>query len=126
MELGDQIINSQIDQVESGTFVGLSQKGNGYIFLVTRTKTIVEIDSKDAKFNETFDECRERKGKLSNGRNIESELTIEREQHEPSPMEINLENDNEESRYSLRSRPTRQTQHFLPETQTNQAPIKVN
>jgi hypothetical protein len=111
--------NKLSDRSESGTFVGLSQKGNGYIFLVTRTQSIVEIDSKDVKFNETFDECRERKGKISNGKNIEPDLKIESEQHESSSMENDQPEDAEESRYSLRNRPTKQVQLLLPETHSN-------
>jgi hypothetical protein len=52
------------DRSISGTFVGMSDKGNGYIFVVNRSNEFVEIDSKDAKFNETFSEYRGRQGKL--------------------------------------------------------------
>jgi hypothetical protein len=37
----------------SGTLVGISDKGNGYIFLVRKSNTFVEIDSKDANLNST-------------------------------------------------------------------------
>jgi hypothetical protein len=46
------------DRSISGTFVGISDKGNGYIFLVKKSYELVEVDSKDEKFNETFAECR--------------------------------------------------------------------
>ena len=49
---------------EKGTFVGMSARGNGYIFLVKRTKIILEVDSKDVLFNETFSDCRDRLGKI--------------------------------------------------------------
>ena len=74
--------NKLSDRSESGTFVGMSQKGNGYIFLVARLNKIIEIDSKDVKFNETFSDCRERKGQLSSGANITSDLFTEKEANE--------------------------------------------
>ncbi len=49
---------------EQGTFLGMSNRGNGYIFLVSRTRSFVEIDSKDVLFNETFSDCRDRKGRI--------------------------------------------------------------
>ncbi len=66
------------DRSISGTFVGISDKGNGYIFLVRKSNTFVEIESKDAKFNETFAEHRERQGQLTTAPNIEPDL---REEH---------------------------------------------
>jgi hypothetical protein len=42
----------------------MSSKGNGYIFRVDRYNTIVEVDSTDALFNETFSNVRDRKGRL--------------------------------------------------------------
>jgi hypothetical protein len=51
------------DRSVSGTFVGISDKGNGYIFLIKKSNNLVEIGSKDAKFNETFADVRDRKGK---------------------------------------------------------------
>ena len=46
------------DRSVSGTFIGHSTRGNGYIFLVNKTNgtngQYDEIDSIDAKFNETF------------------------------------------------------------------------
>jgi hypothetical protein len=49
---------------EKDIFVGMSARGNGFIFLVRRTKTIFEVDSKDVLFNETFSDCRDRHGKI--------------------------------------------------------------
>ena len=63
------------DRSVSGTFVGISDKGNGYIFLVSKSNEVVEIDAKDAKFNETFADIRERKGKLTNAHYISPDLT---------------------------------------------------
>jgi hypothetical protein len=42
----------------------MSVRGNGFIFLVRRTKTVHEVDSKDVLFNETFSDCRDRHGKI--------------------------------------------------------------
>jgi hypothetical protein len=53
------------DRSISGTFVGISDKGNGYIFLISKSNRFVEfveVDSKDAKFNETFSDYRGRQG----------------------------------------------------------------
>ncbi len=65
----------------SGTFVGMSDKGNGYIFLIQKSNTFVddfvEIDSKDAKFNETFADCRARHGKLTTAHYIDPDLKEE-------------------------------------------------
>ena len=53
---------------ESGTFIGMSKIGNGFIFRVKRTNQTVEVvDSADAKFNETFSDCRDRKGRIIKG-----------------------------------------------------------
>jgi hypothetical protein len=62
------------DRSVSGTMVGISDKGNGYIFLIKKLGSLVEVDSKDAKFNETFADIRERQGKLTNAQNIEPDL----------------------------------------------------
>jgi hypothetical protein len=50
-----------------GIFIGMSRKGNGYNFRIKRTNTTVEIDSADAKFNETFSDCRDRQGRIIKG-----------------------------------------------------------
>jgi hypothetical protein len=64
------------DRSVSGTFVGLSEKGNGYIFLIRKSNALVEIDSKDAKFNETFSDYRDRQGKLKSASYIEPDLRV--------------------------------------------------
>jgi hypothetical protein len=65
------------DRSVSGTFVGISDKGNGYIFLIQKSDELVDIDSKDAKFNETFSDYRERQGKLTKAPYILPDLTEE-------------------------------------------------
>jgi hypothetical protein len=45
----------------------MSSRGNGYIFRVDRHNTTVEVDSRDAMFNETFKDVRNRKGHLVRG-----------------------------------------------------------
>jgi hypothetical protein len=69
--------NKLSDRSISGTFVGVSDKGNGYIFLIKKLNTFVEIDSKDAKFNETFSQIRARQGKLTTANDIEPDLRTE-------------------------------------------------
>jgi hypothetical protein len=67
----------------SGTLIGHSPHGNGYIFLVPTpsgnnnlgTNQYVEIDSRDVKFNGTISPCRERQGKISTGSTIDPDLT---------------------------------------------------
>jgi transposase InsO family protein len=59
--------NKLSDRSEKGTFLGMSKHGNGYIFRIQRINKVVEIDSKDVKFNETFSDCMDRKGKLIKG-----------------------------------------------------------
>jgi hypothetical protein len=91
------------DRSVSGTFIGMSDKGNGYIFLVPKSNELVEIDSKDAKFNETFADYRGRQGKLTTAHYIEPDLKEEREEvnddktitlsfDEESPVKISHEN----------------------------------
>jgi hypothetical protein len=56
----------------------MSTRGNGYIFLVPRSNTLQEIDSKDVLFNETFSDCRDRQGKIiARGTVIPPDLTDE-------------------------------------------------
>jgi hypothetical protein len=50
--------NKLSNRSEHGTFLGMSNKGNGYIF---------RVDSRDAMFNETFTDIRDRKGRLVRG-----------------------------------------------------------
>jgi len=65
------------DRSVSGTFVGISDKGNGYIFLIGKSNELATIDAKDAKFNETFSDIRERQGKLSPANHISPDLQDE-------------------------------------------------
>jgi hypothetical protein len=82
--------NKLSDRSISGTFIGHSRHGNGYLFLVPKspsnrnlgTHQCVEIDSRDVKFNETFSPCRERQGKLSMNNEIDPDLTSKPE-HDP-------------------------------------------
>jgi hypothetical protein len=75
------------DRSISGTFIGHSRHGNGYIFLVRKPSgqnyILDEIDSRDAKFNETFSPYRERQGKLTSTNEIDPDLTTETEQDKP-------------------------------------------
>jgi transposase InsO family protein len=59
--------NKLSNRSEHGTFLGMSSRGNGYIFRVDRHNAIVEVDSRDAMFNETFRDIRDRKGRLVRG-----------------------------------------------------------
>jgi hypothetical protein len=93
------------DRSVSGTFVGISDKGNGYIFLVRKSKyfgeidskDLVEIDSKDVKFNETFAEHRERKGKLTTASNIDPDLRDEHNDVTNTNKETDKTNTSDES-----------------------------
>jgi transposase InsO family protein len=88
--------NKLSSRSEKGTFIGMSKKGNGFIFRVQRTKETVEIDSADAKFNETFSDCRDKLGKIiKGGRVLDPDLTIE-----PEPTQTNKK---EESRFSKKN-----------------------
>ncbi len=57
----------------------MSDKGNGYIFLINKSDSFVEIDSKDAKFNETFSDYRARQGKVMTAPYIDPDLHDESE-----------------------------------------------
>jgi hypothetical protein len=57
----------------------MSTKGNGFIFLIQKSNELVEIDSKDAKFNETFADYRGRQGKLTRAPYIDPDLKEEKE-----------------------------------------------
>ncbi len=48
--------------------------------MIQKYDTIVEVDSKDAKFNETFAEYRERHGKLTGAPYIDPDLKEEKEE----------------------------------------------
>jgi hypothetical protein len=45
----------------------MSKIGNGFIFRIKRTNETVDVDSADAKFNETFSDCRDKKGRIIKG-----------------------------------------------------------
>ena len=70
--------NKLSSRSEHGTFIGMSRVGNGYIFRIKRTNNVVEIDSKDVKFNETFSDCMDKKGRsIKGGRVLEPDLINE-------------------------------------------------
>jgi hypothetical protein len=65
---------------EQGTFIEMSKAGNGFIFRIKRTNTTVEVDSADVKFNETFSDCMDRKGRtIKGGRTLQPDLINELE-----------------------------------------------
>ncbi len=70
------------DRSVSGTFIGHSTRGNGYISLVNKTNgtngQYDEIDSTDVKFNETFSPYRARQGQLASGNDIVPDLAYHR------------------------------------------------
>ena len=71
----ERLNNKLAARSEKGTFIGMSKLGNGFLFRVQRTKQYVEVDSADAKFNETFSDCRDKKGKIvKNGRVLDPDL----------------------------------------------------
>jgi transposase InsO family protein len=71
----DRSNNKISSRSEKGTFIGMSKLGNGFLFRIERTKSFVEVDSADVKFNETFSDCRDRKGKIiKGGRVLDPEL----------------------------------------------------
>jgi hypothetical protein len=69
--------NKLSDRSIIGTFVGISDKGNGYIFFIQKSNELIEIDSKDAKFNESFSDYRGRQGKLTTAPYINPDLMEE-------------------------------------------------
>ena len=110
----------------SGTFVGISEKGNGYIFLVNKSNKLVEIDSKDVKFNETFAECRERKGQRTNGHQIDPDLTNEKEvtNGEKYPEKESSDED-EQPQIRRPKRTTTARQFLLPGTHLSKKEIEI-
>jgi hypothetical protein len=87
--------NKLSSRSEKGTFIGMSKRGNGFMFRIQRTKETVDIDSADAKFNETFSDCRDRLGKIiKGGRVLDPDLVIEAE-----PVQIEKQT---ESRFKSR------------------------
>jgi hypothetical protein len=114
----------------SGTFVGISEKGNGYIFLVNKSNKLVEVDSKDAKFNETFAECRERKGQLTNGHYIDPDLTNEKEEtndeaESSDEDEPQIQSDEDEPQIQRPKRTTTARQFLLPGTHLSKKEIEI-
>ena len=87
------------DRSVSGTFIGHSTHGNGYILLVPKhagmSEPFMEVDSIDVKFNETFSPCRERKGKIASGA-MESDLRIDLSSDEKELIENPLVKFNDE------------------------------
>ncbi len=81
------------DRSVSGTFVGISDKGNGYIFLVDKSTKFVEIDSKDAKFNETFSDYRGRQGKIMAAPFIDPDLRDESKNNHMEQPSTTITND---------------------------------
>jgi transposase InsO family protein len=74
----ERLNNKVSSRSEQGTFIGMSQLGNGFIFRVRRTNQTFDIDSADAKFNETFSDCRDRQGRIiKGGRVLEPDLVNE-------------------------------------------------
>ncbi len=93
------------DRSVSRTFVGISDKGNGYIFLIQKSNTFVEIDSKYAKFNETFSDCRAQQGKLITAHNIDPDLRNENNDDDKATQGNNTSDDADTGN----QRPQRQT-----------------
>jgi hypothetical protein len=81
------------DRFVSGTFVGISDKGNGYIFLVGKSNKLIQIDSNDANINETFSDCRERQGKLSPANHISPDLRNENESEKQVRFDLRYDGD---------------------------------
>ena len=72
--------NKLSNRSEMGIFIGMSPIGNGYLFRIQRENRVVEIDSKDVKFNETFSDCMDRKGrKIKGGKVLDPDLFNEPE-----------------------------------------------
>jgi transposase InsO family protein len=119
------------DRSISGTFVGMSDKGNGYIFLVEKSNTFVEIDSKDAKFNETFADYRGRQGKLTRASYIDPDLKKEKEEinddngHNGKKMVTFSFNDEDEGpQVERQGRKNTQRTFLLPGTHSNEIHIR--
>ena len=92
------------DRSVSGTFVGISTKGNGYIFLVNSTNRLaefVELDSKDVKFNETFSDFRGRQGKITEANHIAPDLRYESVTANHPNAPVNGRDSNEDNNFNL-------------------------
>ena len=78
----------------------MSKRGNGFLFRVQRTKQTVEVDSRDAKFNETFSDCRDKKGKIiKGGRVLDPDLL----NLPPEPVENTSIEPTEASRFATKN-----------------------
>jgi hypothetical protein len=112
----------------SGTFVGISDKGNGYIFLIQKSNKLVEIDTKDAKFNEIFADYRGKQGKLTTAPFIDPDLKEETEcNNEGNESSDNSGNEDESDGQQQHERPKRQTnprQFLLPGTNSNEIDVR--
>jgi hypothetical protein len=74
----------------------MSKHGNGYIFRIQRSNKIVELDSKDVKFNETFSDCIDRQGKMiKGGRVLNPDLMETTKTHQQNEVEEQPDNENE-------------------------------
>ncbi len=104
------------DRSVSGTFVGMSDKGNGYIFLIQKSNTFVEIDSKDAKFNETFADCQERQGKLTTAHYIDPDLKEKQEKEAIADECESKSNDSTDNDEDEPQRDDRQRRKVIPRT----------
>ena len=110
----------------SGTFVGMSDKGNGYIFLIGSSNKFVEIDSRDAKFNETFSDYRDRQGKLNAAQNIAADLRVETEgnrydeKNNCNDIDIEDVDDQQEQPLTRQHRKITPRQFLLPGTHSQQ------
>jgi hypothetical protein len=98
----------------SGTFVGMSDKGNGYVFLIGSSNKFVEIYSRDAKFNETFSDYRDRQGKLKAAPIIAPDLRVETEGNQRDDRnkcnDVDIDDDEDQQEQS----PTRQHGKITP------------
>jgi transposase InsO family protein len=101
----DRSNNKISSRSEKGTFIGMSKLGNGFLFRIERTKSFVEVDSADVKFNETFSDCRDRKGKIiKGGRVLDPELfNVPEMEANISAMLSKLNDKDERSRFSARN-----------------------
>jgi transposase InsO family protein len=99
VKVKDRDNNKISTRSEHGTFIGMSKLGNGYVFRIKRTRQIVETDSADVKFNETFSDCRDKKGKIiKGGRVLDPDLINVPEAIDPSTENKTAEE--ETSRFS--------------------------
>jgi transposase InsO family protein len=108
------------DRSVSGTFVGMSDKGNGFIFLIEKSDELVEIDSKDAKFNETFADCRARQGKLMKANYINPDLTEEK-----NASDDDKDVEDEQHQKGRQRRITTPRKFLLPGTGTKPSEVNI-